>query len=315
MRDLGLRQGELDLLVGGPPCQSYSTAGKRGGVEDVRGLMLWQYLWFIEAMRPKAWILENVTGLLSTRLSESAEKGSLLERFLSDLPGEYRVDVFRVNAADHGVAQLRERVFLVGNRLGRAAEFPPPTHGPAGSDRPPHRTLREALAGLADLAPVTLPFAPHHREALDLIPPGGSWLNLPPEVARRLMGKAYSSTKGGRTGWFRRLSWDRPSPTVLTGPNHTMTCLCHPDETRTTSVAECACIQGYPDDWVFVGTADERFTQIGNAVPPGLGSAVGLAVAGLLDGGRPAEGLDRFRIVDLARESRMSLRRRKAAAS
>lgn len=275
---------------------------------------MWQYLWCIEAIRPKAWILENVTGLLSARLSERENKGSLLKRFLDDLPDEYRVDLYRVNAADHGVAQLRERIFLIGNRVGKIARLPEATHGPAGSNLPPHRTLREALSGIVDPEKATLPFAQHHREALDLIPAGGNWLDLPPELARKLMGKAYYSTRGGRPGWFRRLSWDRPSPTVLTGPNRTMTCLCHPDETRTTSVSECARIQGFPDDWVFTGNPGQKFTQVGNAVPPLLGQVVGLAVAGLLEGGPPADGVERFRVVDLAYGTRMSLRRKPAAS-
>lgn len=283
-------------------------------MQDVRSLMLWQYLWYVEALRPVCFIIENVTGLLSVRLSDRNEKGSLLRRFLDDLSDEYRVDLFTVNAADHGTAQLRERIFLVANRLGRVAEFPAATHGPAGSGLPPHRTLRDALTGLVDSHPVTMPFAGHHREALEMIPPGGNWRDLPVELAMRLMGKAYHCTKGGRPGWFRRLSWDRPSPTVLTGTNRTMTCLCHSDHTRTMSAAECARIQGFPDDWVFAGTSARRFAQIGNAVPPDLGCAAGLAAAGVLDGGPAADGRERFRLMDLGYPTRMLLRKKAARA-
>jgi DNA (cytosine-5)-methyltransferase 1 len=304
MRDLGLRPGELDLLAGGPPCQSYSFAGKRGGVQDARGLMLWQYLWFVEAMRPKAWILENVTGLLSARLTDADEKGSLLRRFLRDLPADYRADVFTVNAADHGVTQLRERVLIIGNRLSRTAEFPAATHGPAGSGLLPHRTLRDAVEGLVDPDPVVMPFSPVCRRVMPLVPAGGNWRNLPPEVARGTMGKSFF-IRGTRRGWFRRLSWDRPSPTILTAPNRAMTLMAHPDDDRPLSLGECARVQGYPDDFEFAGTPAERFTQVGNAVPPELGRAAGLAAAGLLDGGPPAEGLERFRFFDLAHATRL----------
>lgn len=310
MRDFGLRPGDLDVLVGGPPCQSFSTAGNRGGVQDVRGLMLWQYLWFIEAMQPKCFVVENVSGLLSARLSDRDEKGSLLRRFLRDLPDEYRVDCFVMNAADYGVPQLRERVVLVGNRLGRIAAFPESTHGPAGSGLPPHRTLRDALASLHDPSPVVLDFTAKRKRVLRMVPPGGNWRDLPPDIAREAMGKAYFGT-GGRPGWFRRLSWDRPCPTILTSPNRAMTSLCHPDETRPLSLAECAAIQGFPPDWVFAGTPAERYRQVGNAVPPALGQAAGLAVAGLFDSVKTGGGTvvrERFRLADLASATRLHRR-------
>src|SRR6185437_13093361 len=143
MRELGLKQGELDLLTAGPPCQSFSTTGRRRTVEDPRGTLLWRTLDYIEVFTPKAFIIENVRGLLSAalkhrpisqrpdkggkRLSPEEEPGSVIRSFLADvrerLGAKYRVDVFEVNAVNYGAAQLRERAVIIGNRLG-AGRFP-----------------------------------------------------------------------------------------------------------------------------------------------------------------------------------------------
>jgi DNA (cytosine-5)-methyltransferase 1 len=312
MADLGLRPGQLDVLVGGPPCQSYSTAGKQRGAGDVRGLMAWQYLWWVEVLRPRAFVMENVSGLLSARLGPQGDKGTLLARFLADVPADYRLNVITVNAVDHGVPQNRERVLVLGNRLGRVADMPPPTHGPG---RAPYRTLADALAGLEDPEPVVARYTARRREVLEMVPPGGCWKDLPPEVAREAMGKGYYGS-GGRPGWFRRLSWGRPSPTILTDAAQVMSCLCHPDVTRPLSVHECARVQTYPDGWEFVGTAADQYRAIGNAVPPLLGSVAGHAVADLLDGSSlTTAGLERIRFVDHAAATRVHRRKKARKAS
>jgi DNA (cytosine-5)-methyltransferase 1 len=306
---LGLRPGELDLLCGGPPCQATSSAGRRGGTADRRGLLLWQFLYWAEVLRPKAFLIENVHGLLSAPLRPGAAVGSLLREFLRDVPRPYRIDAFVVEACDHGAPQYRTRVILVGNRLGRPAVFPPATHGPPGSRLPPHRTLADALTGLVDPDPIVLPFSEAKRRVLAQVPPGGNWRDLPPEVAREALGAAYHR-KGGRTGWFRRLAWDRPCPTVLTLPNHASTSLCHPTEDRPLSVRECAAVQGFDHDWPFRGSPVERHRQIGNAVPIQLGEACGRAVANLLDGVGPDEARERFHLTD-TRIKNPNLRRTK----
>ena len=287
--------GDLDLLVGGPPCQAYSVVGKRGGAADPRGLLLWQFVRFVEALRPKVFVMENVRGLMSAALRHRAvaerpekggqplhpdeERGSVLRMWLADLPAEYRVDAFEVNAANYGAPQARERVLFVGNRLGRTAEPPTPTHG-----RPPlapYRTLGDALEGLVDPNPVVLDFSPRKKRYLAMVPPGGNWRSLPDAVARESMGKAYH-LKGGRSAWWRRLSFDLPAPTVLTLPNHAGTALCHPTETRALSLRECARIQEFPDDWEFCGSVQQRYAQVGNAVPVRLGSVAGRVAVELL---------------------------------
>ena len=114
------------------------------------------------------------------------------------------------------------------------------------------------------------------------MPPGSNWRSLPIEIQKESMGKAWHA-KGGRSGWWRRLSFNLPCPTLVTMPNHASTSLCHPTETRALSVKEYARIQEFPDDWVFCGTVAQQYAQIGNAVPARLGLVAGEVLAAELD--------------------------------
>ncbi len=304
MRDLRLGPGELDLLIGGPPCQTFSTTGRRATVQDPRGTLLWQFLRFVQDLQPKFFLMENVRGLMSAALRHrpikdrpdkggpplepDEEPGSVIGRFLLDLRHSYRIDCFEVNAVNYGAPQLRERALFIGNRFNRIVEFPGPSHGERREqartlfDDPdesegnlkPFRTLREALAGLVETKPVVMDFSPRKKRYLSMVPEGSNWRSLPPEVARESMGKAYHA-KGGRSGWWRRLTFDLPCPTVVTMPNHAGTALCHPTETRALTLRECARIQEFPDDWEFRGTTQQQYTQVGNAVPVRLGEVCG----------------------------------------
>lgn len=309
MRDLGIAPGDLDLLVGGPPCQTFSTTGKRATVQDPRGTLLWQFLRFVEEIKPKMFVMENVRGLMSAALRHRPIKdrpdkggpplepdegpGSVINRFLLDLRYSYRIDCFEVNAVNYGAPQLRERALFVGNRFNRLVEFPEPTHGQrreqeqrslfddpkeGQGDLKPFRTLRETLEGLVDPNPSIMDFSPRKKRYLAMIPEGSNWRSLPPDVAKESMGKAYVA-KGGRSGWWRRLTFDLPSPTIVTMPNHAGTALCHPTETRALTLRECARVQEFPDDWEFRGTTQQQYTQVGNAVPVRLGKVCGELVA------------------------------------
>jgi DNA (cytosine-5)-methyltransferase 1 len=310
MKDINLRPGELDLLVGGPPCQSFSTTGRRRTVQDPRGTLLWQFLHFIEVLQPKYFLMENVRGLMSAALRHrpihlrpekggpalepDEQPGSVVELFLNDLHGDYRLDIFEVNAVNYGAPQLRERVLFVGNRFNRQIDFPSPTHGISDSTEKaptlfepaqtlqPFKALRDALEGLRDPNPVLMDFSPRKKSYLDLVPPGSNWRSLPSEIAQESMGRAYFA-KGGRSGWWRRLTLDLPSPTIVTMPNHASTSLCHPTETRALTLRECARVQEFPDEWEFVGTTQEQYAQVGNAVPVRLGVVAGDVLAAALD--------------------------------
>jgi DNA (cytosine-5)-methyltransferase 1 len=310
LHKLGMKPGDVDLVVGGPPCQTFSTTGKRATVQDPRGTLLWQFLRFVDALKPKMFVMENVRGLMSAALrhrpiaerperggpplESDEEHGSVIRLFVRDLHDEYRLDCFEVNAVNYGAPQLRERVLFIGNRFNRLVEFPEPTHGDASpvSDpdlfgdvvRPlePFHTLGAALAGLRDPAPVLMDFSPRKKRFLSMIPPGGNWRCLPEEVAREAMGRAFLA-KGGRSGWWRRLTFDLPAPTILTMPNHEGTALCHPSETRALTLRECARVQEFPDEWEFCGTPAEQYAHVGNAVPVRLGRVCGEVLAMHLD--------------------------------
>jgi len=314
---IGLAPGQVDLLVGGPPCQSFSTAGKRGTVQDHRGTLLWHFLRFVAAIKPHFFLMENVRGLLSAALrhrpiAQRPEKGgrpldadempgSVVRAFAEDLQripdAKYHMDCFEVNAVNYGAPQLRERVLFIGNRYNARVDFPDPTHGVPGAlshelDLPLFgqvggslarwRTLGDAIRGLKEANPVLMDFSPRKKRYLEMVPPGSNWRSLPPEVQRESLGKAFYA-KGGRSGWWRRLSFDLPCPTLVTMPNHAGTSLCHPTETRALTLREYALIQEFPPDWEFCGTPAEQYAQVGNAVPVRLGQVVGEMIAGELD--------------------------------
>lgn len=318
MAALNVKRGELDLITAGPPCQAFSTSGKRRSVEDPRGTLLWRTIDYIEAFQPKTFVIENVRGLLSAALrhrpinmrpekggpplQDEELPGSVMRRFLEDVRARlgtvYRMDVFEVNAVNYGAPQIRERAIFIGNRLGAQMEFPAPTHGP---DQIPFRTLGDALRSVKPRKnDVIMDFSPRKKRYLAMIPPGGNWRSLPEELQRESMGRAYLA-KGGRSGWWRRLSSGLPSPTIVTMPNHSSTALTHPTEVRALTVRECAAVQEFPLNWELTGTPMEQYAQVGNAVPTRLGKVAGETLAEALDNGRvdSTEELNAYRLVYL----------------
>ncbi len=125
-------------------------------------------------------------------------------------------------------------------------------------------------------------FSPRKKSFLALVPPGSNWRSLPEEIQKESMGKAWFA-KGGRSGWWRRLTFDLPCPTLVTMPNHASTSLCHPTECRALSIREYARIQEFPDEWVFCGKTMQQYAQVGNAVPTRLGRVAGEVIAAELD--------------------------------
>ena len=298
-RSLGLRRGELGLLAGGPPCQPFTTSGLRQAMNDQRASSLFPaYFRFIEEFRPRAVLLENVDGMLSAALrhrplkfrgkdhaplAPEELKGSFLRRLVDELVElGYSVTWGVVEAADYGVPQMRQRAILIGVRGGEPCYLPPPTHGREGLT--PYRTLHDGLAGVKELGPVQ-PLSERKRRVYRLIPPGGNWRNLPDPTRRATMGAAYFA-EGGKSGWWRRLSWNLPAPTILGMPDHSSTALIHPDEVRCLSVNECAALQTFPSDTLFGGTPRSQYQQIGNAVPSLLGQRLGDHLVRFLEGER-----------------------------
>lgn len=310
----GLKPGELDVLVGGPPCQSFSTAGRRGTTQDARGTLLWEYLRFVGYMRPRFFLMENVRGLLSAGLKHrpiaerpenggppltaDEQPGSVVRQFADDLQsidGGYHMDCFEVNAVNYGAPQLRERALFIGNRFNAQVDFPNPTHGkPRQGDEQlvdlfdrapellPWSTLGDAIAKINDPGDVVMDFSPRKKMFLSMVPPGSNWRSLPIAKQKESMGSAWFA-KGGRSGWWRRLSFDLPCPTLVTMPNHASTSLCHPTAVRALSLKEYAAIQEFPADWEFRGTTAQQYAQVGNAVPVRLGRIAGEVISQSLD--------------------------------
>ncbi len=259
---------EIDLLSGGYPCQSFSYAGKRLGLEDIRGTLFYDFAESLRQLRPKMFFAENVKGLATH------DKGKTLQVMI-DVFQEigYHVDYKVLNALDYGVAQKRQRIIIIGTRLdikekiNQDFKFPEPY------------TYRLYLKDILKDVPQSecAKYNDKKKEIFKHVNPGGCWRDLPDDIAREYM-KASYFMGGGRTGIARRLSWNEPGLTVLCSPSQKQTDRCHPDELRPFSIRENARIQSFPDNWIFEGSLSEQYKQIGNAVPVNLAKEIGLSI-------------------------------------
>lgn len=290
----GLKRGdEIDVIAGGPPCQAFSTAGARRGFKDERGNVFLRFVELILELRPKYAVLENVRGLLSAPMTHTphAERGSgwkpdpeeraggaLFHVIQMLRAGGYGVTFNLYNAANFGVPQSRERVIILCSRDGQELPHLMPTHSHDGSfGLPRWRTLREALAGLDPKSGDHDDFPEDRLRFYRMLGPGQYWKHLPKKLHREALGNSLDAG-GGKTGFLRRLAWDKPSCTLVTSPTMPATDICHPEEPRPLSVEEYKRIQEFPDDWIVCGSRADQYRQIGNAVPVGLGEAVGRAI-------------------------------------
>lgn len=274
----------IDVVVGGPPCQAFSTAGARKSFEDERGNVFIKYLDVATGLKAKYIVIENVRGLLSAvyKPSEHNEnslkeaKGSALKFVIDYLEAKgYGVSFNLYNTANYGVPQIRERVVIIASKDGSKLRYLNPTHAQNGEfGLLPWRTLKEALSNLPKGDNQLCAVFPEKRlKYYRLLTTGQNWRNLPEELQKEAMGKSYY-LGGGKTGFLRRLDWNKPSPTLVTSPTMPATDLAHPDEDRPLSVVEYARIQQFPDSWKFSGKSVDQYKQIGNAVPCGLGQAI-----------------------------------------
>jgi len=273
LKEFNLKEGELDLISGGYPCQSFSYAGKKLGLEDVRGTMFYYYAEFIKQLRPKMFLAENVKGL-------TTHDGGKTIQTMVDVFEElgYYVQWKVLNAWDYGVAEKRQRVVIIGirNDLKEKVKFDYPI---------PHEykpILKDVLKDVPESVGAKYPES--KRKVFDLVPPGGYWRDLPDDIAKDYMKTCYYMG-GGRTGIARRLSWDEPSLTLTCSPMMKQTDRCHPDESRPFTTREYARIQSFPDEWEFAGKMNDIYKQIGNAVPVNLAKCVGESIMSSLNGG------------------------------
>ena len=259
-----LEEGELDLLSGGAPCQAFSYAGKRLGLEDTRGTLFYHYAIFLKQLKPKMFIFENVKGLLTH------DKGKTYDTILNVFMNEgYKIYKGVLNAWDYDVAQRRERLITVGIRNDLAKkisfQFPKP------------QEYKPVLKDILLNCPKSdgMYYSKEKEKIFALVPQGGWWKDIDPDIAKQYM-KSCWDNGGGRTGILRRLSMEEPSLTITTSPAQKTTDRCHPLKTRPLTVRESARCQSFPDDWEFVGSISSQYKQIGNAVPVNLAYYLGL---------------------------------------
>lgn len=277
-----LKVGEPFLICGGPPCQPFSTAGKRLGINDPRGSLFLDYVRMIDAIRPRFFVMENVKGLISAMLKDENGKDTttkvidiILEEFQKL---NYKTVYGVLDAVNYGVPQFRERFIMIGSRDNENVFLPSPTHFHIHQEKNYRwKTLGETIRDLENKVDECASFGEKRLSYLRMVPEGGNWRNLPPEIVKEAMGGAYASG-GGKVGFYRRLSYSQPSPTLTTSPIQKATMMCHPTQDRPLSVAEYRRIQQFPDDWTIIGNTTAKYRQIGNAVPVGLAAAIGKAV-------------------------------------
>lgn len=270
MSPAGVQRGDAFLVVGGPPCQSFSNAGKRLGLNDLRGTLFQEFAKAIETSKPRFFVMENVAALASK--SMPGVLNLMCNRFKSI---GYSFVYGILDASDFGAPQIRKRMIFIGSRDGEHVSLPAPTHSDdPSSGLKPKSTLRDAIGDLMHNEGPCAEFSPKTLKYIRMVPEGGNWRHLPESICREAMGSAFYSG-GGKTGFFRRLQWDRPSPTLVTSPTQKMSLLCHPKEHRPLSVKEYARIQGFPDNWSFQGSLTSQYRQIGNAVAVPMAEAIG----------------------------------------
>ncbi len=272
----GLKKEKVFLLCGGPPCQPFSTAGKRLGINDPRGSLFMDYVRMVNEIRPRFFVFENVKGLTSIAVDKGGEPGEVLNIILAEFQKiGYKTVHGVLDAVHYGVPQFRERLIILGSRDQEDIYLPAQTH--FQRHQLPNmrwRTLGGAIKDLEDNPGPCTHFSEERLKFLRLVPEGGNWRDLPKEIQPIAMGGAWESG-GGKVGFYRRLSYAQPSPTVVTSPVQKATMMCHPTKDRPLSVKEYARIQQFPDDWKIEGTISNQYKQIGNAVPVGLAEAIG----------------------------------------
>ena len=259
----------VDLLTGGVPCQSFSQAGLRKGLDDPRGDLMIKFIEILNLIKPKLFMIENVKGLLTH------DEGKTIEKIISALNKNdlYNISYKCLDASKYDVPQKRERVFIVGV----IKSITQPFIFPMESENKP--VLKDVLCDV----PLSNG-AKYNEEKINLfrmIPQGGCWVNLPETLQKEYLGNSYYSG-GGKRGILYRLSMEKPSLTLLCTPSQKQTERCHPLEERPLTMREYARIQTFEDSYEFIGSLSSQYKQIGNAVPVELARYMGMCLLKLL---------------------------------
>ncbi|MBU3032669.1 DNA cytosine methyltransferase [Tritonibacter mobilis] len=300
----GVQPGKLTVLAGGPPCQAYSVYNHQRGMHDERAVLFKQYLRIVEGMQPEWIVMENVMGIYSIGGGEAVRAIKAELRKLG-----YEVEEKVLKAEEFGVPQERRRVVFIGNRIGAPIRHPEPTHGEGlepfttikdaigdlvaienGEDRGPVGYAKPAWGDFQKYARSKASRTVHNHSAPKLgkinvermahIPPGGSWRDIPFDLLPAGMKRAKRSDHTKRYG---RMTWNGLSCTVLTKCDVHWGAYIHPEQDRAISVREAARLQAFPDWFEFSGSRTDQYVQVGNAVPPLLGRAIGKTIRQLIE--------------------------------
>ncbi len=279
----GLAKGNLDAIVGGPPCQSWSSAGHQMGLADERGQLFRHFIKLANSLDPRFIVMENVRGLLTAR-GLDGEPGSALALLREDLRREgWQTTVSLLNAADYGVAQRRVRLFVIAHRAGDCPDFPAPTHSKEAVDGlKPWVSLKQRLAGMKIKDEDVIRPTPKLAAQLARIQPG-SGVKSP--------GKAEATRPGGHWGYKQGAFIADPAlPARTVTASTAQDWIIDPERgLRRLCPRECAAIQSFPATWKWEGKRASVYRQIGNAVPPKLANAVATSLKSHMENQTPAE--------------------------
>lgn len=274
---IDVARGELALLAGGPPCQGFSKQKRGAHLGDDRNDLVLEFVRLVEEMKPRFLLFENVAIFGQLRGKRYVDE---MARRLAD----YRLLPHFYNAADFGLPQTRERFIIIGHRRDQPCRvnLPSPTV-------PQWRTVGDVLAGMPE-PPMDYsehPDLPNHARArvtpinierFSHVPQGGGWRDIP-EGLRLPCHQDVNPASGGWPDVYGRLDWKGQCPTITGGfDSFTRGRYGHPLQNRPLTPREAARIQGFPDSFAFAGNRGDVRSQIGNAVPPPLAEAVGLAI-------------------------------------
>jgi DNA (cytosine-5)-methyltransferase 1 len=260
---------KVDLLTGGVPCQSFSQAGLRKGLDDPRGNLMIKFIEILNLVKPKIFMIENVKGLLTH------DKGKTIEKIIDSLNTNklYNISYKCLDASKYGVPQKRERVFIVGvlKNITHSFEFP--------KESLTNKVLKDVLHNVPKSDGAK--YNEYKIKLFKMIPQGGCWVNLPENLQKEYLKNSYNSG-GGKRGILYRLSMEKPSLTLLCTPSQKQTERCHPLEERPLTIREYARVQTFDDNYEFIGSINSQYKQIGNAVPVELAKHIGEALIKLL---------------------------------
>lgn len=260
---------KVDLLTGGVPCQSFSQAGLRKGLDDPRGDLMLKFIDILNLIKPKVFMIENVKGLLTH------DNGNTIKKIIETINKNnlYNISYKCLDSSKYNVPQKRERVFIVGvlKKMNNSFQFPKESEN--------KKVLKDVLLNVPDSP--GLKYSEEKINLFKMIPQGGCWVNLPEELQKKYLGNSYNSG-GGKRGILYRLSMEKPSLTLLCSPSQKQTERCHPLEERPLTIREYARIQTFDDDYQFIGSLNSQYKQIGNAVPVELARCMGLSIIDIL---------------------------------